>query len=159
LDDVVPVSELLKCRYNLRLQDEFRPRLAWRLFGSVPKEKIEVDLWPWLESGHNRTYKYWVWWVAKGGAVRKDIQRGFRRDTGRFVPGVDGHHLTNEVKDEASIDMICDGDIGIEPSLKATTCMVGHMDDVAGDGYALVDVEAAKKHPWLKGLRGWECLR
>lgn len=159
LKDAVPVTELLKCRYNLRLQDEYRLPLAWRPVGSVPKEKIEVDLWPWLESGHTRTYKHWVWWVRKGGVVRKDIQRGFRRDTGRFVPGMEGRPLTNEVEDEAVSDTTYDGDIGIEPSLKATTRMVTlYMDDIAGDGYALVDVEAARKHPWLKDLRGWECL-
>ena len=87
---MVPIADLLKSRYKLRLQDTSQITLAWRPFGFLPKEKIEVGLWPWLEDAHNRTYLYWVWWIEEDGAMTKDIQHGFRRDTGRFLSDVPG---------------------------------------------------------------------
>lgn len=151
---MVPFADVLKHRYNLRPRDYYRTPLAWRPFGSLPKEKIEVDLWPWLEKGRTKRYLHWVWWVKKDGIMTKDIQHGFRRDTGRFLPDVPDNLDMAPADQDAKSGEIVIGDIKLEPSLQATLRMIGHcMDDVDGEGYLGVEVDEAKKHPWLRDWR------
>lgn len=154
--DMVPVADLLKHRYNFQLQDPYRLHLAWRPFGSIPKEKIELDLWPWLEKQYTRTYMHWVWWVKKGGVARRDIQRGFRHDTGRFSPDVVDYPEKAYADGDVGSDTEVDADIKLEPSLQSTIRMLGHcMEDMAGD-VAPIDVEGAREHPWLVDSRMFE---
>ncbi|KPM41886.1 hypothetical protein AK830_g4660 [Neonectria ditissima] len=54
----VATSDLLKHRYNCSLQNTESAALSWRPFGSVPKEAIELELWPSLEHCPARTYKH-----------------------------------------------------------------------------------------------------
>lgn len=151
---MVPFTDVLKYRYNLRLQDDCRTPLAWRPFGYLPKEKIEVDLWPWLEKGRTRRYLHWVWWVKKDGIMTKDIQYGFRHDTGRFLSDVPDNLDMAPADEDARPDEVAAENIKLEPSLQATLRMIGHcMDDVDGEGYLGVEVDEAKKHPWLRDWR------
>lgn len=55
---LVPIADLLKSCYKLRLQDTSQVTLAWRPFGFLFKERIEVDRWPWLGDTCNRKYLY-----------------------------------------------------------------------------------------------------
>ncbi|EEU47589.1 uncharacterized protein NECHADRAFT_78166 [Fusarium vanettenii 77-13-4] len=83
LNESVSKADLLRCRYNLRLQDTSSALLSWQPFGVTPKTMIEPDLWPWLECRFDRTYEHWVWYIKKGETVvRQDVQEGFRKDTG-----------------------------------------------------------------------------
>lgn len=79
------------------------------MYGHVSRELIEPDLWPWLDRGHVREYVHWVWW---GKRSVQDVQLGFRKDTGRFVPDVPddlgtlrgrGRISTNEVIEARAI--------------------------------------------------------
>ncbi|AEO54496.1 hypothetical protein MYCTH_2123392 [Thermothelomyces thermophilus ATCC 42464] len=90
-DEPVSRSDVLRHRYNFRLQDDSSRALAWRPFGHVARELVEPDLWPWLERGHVREYVHWVWWVKTSKGLVRDVQLGFRKDTGRFVPNVPDH--------------------------------------------------------------------
>jgi hypothetical protein len=92
-DTKEPVSrfDILRHRYNFRLQDEMCQTSAWRPCGYVARELVEPDLWPWLERGHVREYVHWVWWIRRGKCVFADMQLGFRRDTGRFIADVPDH--------------------------------------------------------------------
>jgi hypothetical protein len=85
LDDLVPMADVLRHRNNFRLQDTASTPLSWRPFGYVYKHALEIDLWPALERGHSREYVHWVWWIKRDrGTVDRDVQLGFRKDTGRF---------------------------------------------------------------------------
>ncbi|KAH6988778.1 hypothetical protein BKA56DRAFT_574578 [Ilyonectria sp. MPI-CAGE-AT-0026] len=155
LKDLVPRADLLRLRYNFRLQDTTSVLLSWRPFGVVPKQEIELELWPSLEHHASRSYLHWVWWMKKGeNVVGHDIQRGFRKDTGRFVPDVADH------LDTTSLDHVtkCSWDVNLEPSREATLRMVSFcMEDVIGDRDDEISaVPGIKTHPWLEDWRGLE---
>ena len=158
LADLVPMADLLRHRYNFRLQDVSSPLLSWRPFGSVSKDVVEPELWPWLERGYLREYKHWVWWVKRGGQQQlvPDIQHGFRKDTGRFVPAVpDRLEITRVLQAAEHTD---DDDIKLEPSQQSTLQMLVYcMEDASRDrdpGISIVP--GARGHAWLKYWRGPE---
>lgn len=88
ITDMVLKSDLLRHRYNSRLQDSTSTPLSWRPFGDVAKAAIEPYLWPWLEQGHIREYGHWIWWIKKGKRLIRDVQLGFRQETDRFTKDV-----------------------------------------------------------------------
>ncbi|KAK4038466.1 hypothetical protein C8A01DRAFT_47926 [Parachaetomium inaequale] len=125
--------------------DSSRP-LSWRPFGYVARELVELHLWPWLERGCMREYVYWVWWIKTSKGLVRDIQLGFRRDTGRFVPDVPDHVSANDV-------------IRLGPSRDSTLRMLNFcmLDVRSSRDTCLLGVPATASHPWLKywaGL-GW----
>ncbi|KAG5812880.1 hypothetical protein H9Q74_008430 [Fusarium xylarioides] len=153
LNDSVSKADLLRCRYNLRLQDTSSALLSWQPFGVVPKTAIEPDLWPWLERRFARTYQHWVWYIKKGDKVaRRNIQEGFRKDTNRFVEAVADcldvvhSHKGTERSTDASV----------EPSREATLRMINYcMEDATGDRDVEISmIPGVRTHPWLKGWRG-----
>jgi hypothetical protein len=159
LEDLVSNTDLLRCRYNFRLQDSSSGLLSWQPFGDVQKTEIEPDIWPWLECCPTRIYQHWVWYVksAKNEKrfVRQEIQQGFRKDSGRFV---------GEVADCLDV-MPLDGvvverspNVDLEPSREATLRMIAYcMEEMSGDRDAGISTfPGVKTHPWLKGWRGLE---
>lgn len=83
LEDLVPRVDVLRCRFNLLLQnDHWNRSFCWRPSGHIRKTYVELDIWPCLEKGSTRKYLHWIWWDKDGNP---DVQLGFRRDTGRFV--------------------------------------------------------------------------
>lgn len=154
LKDAVPVADLLRYRYNFRLQDESSLLLSWRPFGFISKEAVEPDLWPWLECGHGRKYMHWVWWMKKEHGSVPDVQPGFRKDTGRFIASVPDHLEVIRTSQYAA----CDEDIKLEPSLESTLRMIHYcVYDSNGDqDREISSVPGALMHPWLKGWRGLE---
>ncbi|KAL2187929.1 hypothetical protein L209DRAFT_754112 [Thermothelomyces heterothallicus CBS 203.75] len=154
-EDLVPRSDLLRHRYNFRLQDESTSNLSWRPFGHIAKKLIEPDLWPWLENGHARQYVHWIWWIKGGKLLRRDVQLGFRRDTGRFAADVPDRLGKLPAKRLFTYD---DADIKLEPSKASTLRMIDHcMEEVSGDrGMEILALPDAVAHPWLKDWRGLE---
>lgn len=150
----VPRADLLRHRFNFRLQDEAYRKLSWRPFGHVTKELIEPDLWPWLERGHSREYIHWVWWVRRGKHVVHDVQRGFRRDTGRFAAKVPDRLQTIPAAGHAEHDAL----IKLGPSKEATLLMISYcMEDVCGDRDIYISaLPEVRSHPWLKDWRDLE---
>ncbi|KAI1420500.1 hypothetical protein F5Y12DRAFT_719455 [Xylaria sp. FL1777] len=145
----IPQSDILWHRHNLELA---RSTAAWSPFGTAKIKDVELELWPFLQQGSSRDYLHWVWLVKDG----QDIQRGFRRDTGRYV---------REIPDQ--LDLIRsereqDGEIPemkVTPSKEATLRMlVLAVEDVVGDihlGNAHLN-GLLEGHRWLKGWRGLE---
>lgn len=151
LNDSVSNADLLRCRYNMCLQDTSSALLSWRPFGVAPKTIIEPDLWPWLERRFIRTYKHWVWYINK---EETDVQQGFRKDTGRFVEGVTDRleviHLDGIAERSTNANL--------EPSRNATLRMIHYcMEDMGGDRDRDISIiPGARIHPWLKDWRGLE---
>ena len=155
-DPEEPVSraDLLRHRDNFRLQEEAFRTSAWRPFGYVARDLIEPDLWPWLERGYVREYVHWVWWIKKGKHVRRDVQLGFRRNTGRFAANVPDRLETIPVLRPAGYNDA----IKLEPSKEATLLMIYYcLEDVTGDRDTSISaIPGAIEHPWLKHWRGLE---
>ncbi|KAL2020761.1 hypothetical protein VTK56DRAFT_7959 [Thermocarpiscus australiensis] len=152
--DPVSRADLLQHRYNFRLQDATSRPLSWRPFGYVARDVIEPDLWPWLERGHVREYVHWVWWADQGKDVVRDVQLGFRRDTGRFVEDVPDRLEIIRVSRPAGYN----DDVKLAPSKESTLRMISYcMEDVSGDrDTSITAVHGARTHPWLKHWRGLE---
>jgi hypothetical protein len=151
--ELVPLADLLRHRYNFRLQDESSRTLSWRPFGTIGKEFIEPELWPWLERGHAREYVHWVWWVKVGRQhFVHNLQLGFRKDTGRFVSDVPDCLDKVPAKRPSGHR----GDIKLEPSRASTLRMIHYcMEDVGGDrDISILAVPGATAHPWLKHWGG-----
>ncbi|KAK4143142.1 uncharacterized protein C8A04DRAFT_37693 [Dichotomopilus funicola] len=141
-DQKIARHDLLRHRYNFHLQDEMSVRLSWIPFGSIPRECVEPDLWPWLDRGHTREYVHWVWWIRQGRAktgtrLHCDVQRGFRRDTGRFVEDVPDHLDVTRARGRRARH----GSIKMEPSRASTSRMVSH---------SILALPGADSHPWVK---------
>jgi hypothetical protein len=149
LDQPISRSDVLRHRYNFRLQDDSSRPLAWRPFGHVARELIEPDLWPWLERGCVREYVYWVWWIKTSKGLVQDVQLGFRRDTGRFVADVPDH-VGTLLRGRGRI--AASEVIRLGPSRDSTLRMLNFcMLDVRGGRDAcLLGVPATPTHPWLK---------
>ncbi|KAI1502668.1 hypothetical protein F5X99DRAFT_407744 [Biscogniauxia marginata] len=151
--DLVSRADLLRHRYNFRLQDT-SPALSWRPFGYVAKDTVELELWPWLERRHIREYMHWVWWIKDGRNIVRDVQLGFRRDTVRFVI---------DVPDSLELDFVDqltgrDNGIKLAPTRESTLRMIHYcMEDISGDRDTDIStMYGAKVHPWLKYWRGLE---
>ncbi|KAI8722634.1 hypothetical protein NCS52_00407700 [Fusarium sp. LHS14.1] len=84
--DLVSRADVLRCRFDLKLQDYASVLLAWRPFGYIQKGQIEVELWPQLETRYVRQYHSFVWYPEKGSPAAPE--HGFRHDTGRDVKNV-----------------------------------------------------------------------
>ena len=147
--DLVPRVDMLRCRFNLLLQnEEWNTSLCWRPFGCVRKREVEVDLWPSLERGSAREYSHWVWWVNK----EPNVQLGFRQDTRRFVDASDDLRVIEPQDSQA-----CEVDAPKRPSIVAVGKMLNlFMHDVNG---GVAECTAAlpgfEKHKWQKN---WNIL-
>lgn len=87
----------------------------------------------------------------------RNIQRGFRSDTGRFLSNVADNLEMVDVDGSVASDVVSEVELKAEPSLQATLRMLSHcIDDIDGEGYLPVSFEDAKMHPWLEGWRGFE---
>lgn len=84
--DLVSRADVLRCRFDLKLQDYASVLLAWRPFGYVQKSQVEVELWPQLETKYARQYHSFVWYPEKNSSTTPE--HGFRHDTGRDVKNV-----------------------------------------------------------------------
>lgn len=112
----------------------------------------EPDLWPWLERGYMREYVHWVWWVKTSKGLVQDVQLGFRKDTGRFVPDVPDHLGTLRGRGRISANEV----IRLGPSRDSALRMLNFcMQDVRGGrDTCLLAVSATASHPWLKYWAG-----
>ncbi|EPE09309.1 hypothetical protein F503_07085 [Ophiostoma piceae UAMH 11346] len=149
-------ADLLWHRLNFNLQ-VFSIPLAWRPFGDVSKECIELDIWPWIEHGCQRQYVTWVWWIkVKDKAIRSE-ERGFRADTGRAVqnvPDVLSTPLGTAPKRHIGAAAASgNAVVKLEPSMEATLRMVSFcMADMRGEqDMSLAVLNGIRSHKWLRG--------
>ncbi|KAI8722442.1 hypothetical protein NCS52_00388100 [Fusarium sp. LHS14.1] len=154
LNDAVPRAALLQHRHTLTLRDPWPLFYGWRPFGSVPKDTIEPDLYPWLEHGHNREYNHWTWWSRDDASVEPSVHAGYRKETGRFDPTVpDNLELLPAHDSSAPLPPATVLPIAFEPSRRATLQMINHsLGNIVGERSVSTAVipDLKQSHPWLK---------
>lgn len=65
LSDSVPCADLLRCRYDYKLQESVCLPVCWRPFGRLAKKDVEPELWPRLETDYVRLYRLFTWYRKK----------------------------------------------------------------------------------------------
>ncbi|KAF5689753.1 hypothetical protein FCIRC_1216 [Fusarium circinatum] len=128
LDDLVSRADLLRCRFDLKLQDSAGLNLSWRPFGYIQKKQVELELWPQLETKYSRSYHSFTWYVSK---MQPISDKGFRVCTGRNLQKVPDNLEINI----SSIDYPEDSDqsIKVRPSKASTLRMMSFLvEDTAG---------------------------
>ncbi|POR30955.1 Uncharacterized protein TPAR_08840 [Tolypocladium paradoxum] len=151
ISDLVSRADLLRCRFDFRLQDWTCTSLSWRPFGHLRKQDIEPDLWPWLETEYSRQYHSFIW----HSKTRPNTTGfGFRRDTGRDIKQVPDD-LERRLGDKCQGE--CQHDMKRAPSKKSTLTMISLLvTDFAGSRHwanAAMPFDF-KQHPWLHDWEG-----
>ncbi|KAI5464284.1 hypothetical protein BGZ63DRAFT_149213 [Mariannaea sp. PMI_226] len=152
LGETVSRADLLRHRHTLTLRDPWPLFYGWRPFGSVPKESIEPDLYPWLERGHQREYQHWTWWAKDDIRYQPVVSRGFRRETGRFNPSVPDK-IEIDVGPYPYAPLPSWISMPLEPSKRATLQMIAHsLGNIVGERSVSTAVMPGltQHHPWLK---------
>ncbi|KAM5347009.1 hypothetical protein ACJ41O_010014 [Fusarium nematophilum] len=154
LSDAVPRAALLQHRHTLTLRDPWPLFYGWRPFGSVPKETIEPDLYPWLEAGHVREYHHWTWWSKDDPSFEPSLYAGYRDETKCFKPNVpDNLDLLPAPNASAPLPPPALLPIPPEPSRRATLQMINHsLGNIVGERSVSTAVipDLKQSHPWLK---------
>lgn len=154
LDDAIPRAALLQHRHTLTLRDPWPLFYGWRPFGSVPKETIEPDLYPWLERGHRRRYRHWTWWPQDGSAGKPSTHAGYRRETSSYNAKVPDHLALLPAPDSsAPLPPAQVMAVLLEPSKRATLQMINHsLGNIIGERSVSTAVipDLKQSHPWLK---------
>ncbi|RGP75758.1 hypothetical protein FSPOR_556 [Fusarium sporotrichioides] len=153
LDDLVSKADLLRCRFDQRLQDTAGLNLSWRPFGYIQKKQVELELWPQLETKYYRKYHSFTWYVDKNQPIS---DKGFRVCTGRTVDDVpDNLEMVT-----SPVDCLKRNDqaLNIEPSKKSTLRMMDFLvENAIGDrDWANADVQVPEQFRWLRDFRGLE---
>ncbi|KAI1249781.1 hypothetical protein MGN70_009395 [Eutypa lata] len=153
LSDSVSRADLLRCRFDMKLQDAALTTLSWLPFGHIQKRQVEPELWPQLEIEHTRQYHSFTWYP---GGKPSTPSYGFRRDTGRHVENVldDLGRRSFTTKRHG----VCRCDIKSAPSKESTRRMMSFLvEDVAGnrDWANAASLSKNRDHRWL---RDWEGL-
>ncbi|KAI3335385.1 hypothetical protein F4824DRAFT_501008 [Ustulina deusta] len=144
----IPRSEILWHRHNFQLS---RSTTAWPPPGTTKIQKVELELWPFLQQGSSRDYLHWVWLVKDS----QDIQYGFRRDTGRFVQDIPDQLGLIRVGREQNRGIL---EMKVAPSKEATLRTLAlAVEDVVGDVHlSNAYLDGLEGHSWLKHWRGLE---
>ncbi|KJZ70798.1 hypothetical protein HIM_09811 [Hirsutella minnesotensis 3608] len=154
--DLVSRADLLRCRFDCKLQDSASTTLSWRPFGYSSKQYIEPDLWPRLEAHYVRQYHSFTWYPRK---KRWPTSFGFRQESGRatmIVPDNLELRLSGgKCRTEYSHD------IKLAPSKKTTLTMLSLLvEDSAGTRHwanaAIPDIRSL--HPWLHNWEGLDVM-
>lgn len=151
--DLVSRADLLRCRFDFRLQYSASTLLSWRPFGYIKKTQVEPELWPQLEAKSIRQYHSFIWYPHRELSYPS---YGFRRDTGRHVKNVpdDLERRSSSTKCQGG----CQRDIKLTPSEESTCRMMFFLvEDATGgrDWANAASLAKAKGHRWL---RDWEGL-
>ncbi|RSL52371.1 hypothetical protein CEP54_010943 [Fusarium duplospermum] len=128
--DLVSRADLLRCRFDLKLQDYDSVLLSWRPFGYIQKDQIELELWPLLETRYVREYHSFVWYPDRTSPATTP-ELGLRHDTGRDVKDVPDN------LDRSSTGIVSKGgyqpSLSIRPSRISTRRMLNFLvEDTAG---------------------------
>jgi hypothetical protein len=151
----IPRSDLLRHRFNFRLGDPDPIRFGWQPPGYVPKEQIEPELWPALELGRPREYKYWVWWLKdEEGHMIAKIQQGFKHEESKYVEYVDGAGRTDTSEIAIPSGFVCK--VGLAPSFEATWSTINYgAREASGDrSLEAILINGIREHPWFVDSRG-----
>lgn len=149
--DSVSRADLLRCRFDLKLQDSANVTIAWRPFGHIQKERVEPEVWPQLETNYTRKYHSFIWYFRKLPISDK----GFRKCTGRSVRNVPDNATTRiTAKDPEENPQA----VNVRPSKKCTRRMMSYLVEDAAGGRAWEYADMPRKCEQIRWLREWEGL-
>ncbi|KPA39343.1 hypothetical protein FLAG1_07800 [Fusarium langsethiae] len=151
--DLVSKADLLRCRFDQKLQDTAGLNLSWRPFGHMQKKRVELELWPQLETKYYRKYHSFTWYVDKNQPIS---DKGFRVCTGRTVDDVpDNLEIVTSPVDCLKRNGQA---LNIESSKKSTLRMMDFLvENAIGDrDWANTDVQVPEQFRWLRDFRGLE---
>ncbi|KAH7201226.1 hypothetical protein DER44DRAFT_438510 [Fusarium oxysporum] len=152
--DPVSKADLLRCRFDLKLQDSATTTLSWRPFGNLQKSLVEIELWPQLETRYTRIYDAFVWYPKKNLSIRDE---GFRKCTGQHLNNVPDNlqMLTStEHLDPEKIYPLTN----TRPSKESTRKMMVFLVENAGGSRDWVNAGFSMRYDQLRWLRDWEGL-
>ncbi|KAF0642326.1 hypothetical protein FPSE5266_20126 [Fusarium pseudograminearum] len=155
-DDLVSKADLLRCRFDLKLQDSAGLNLSWRPFGYIQKRRVELELWPLLKTMYSRKYHSFTWYIDKKQPIS---DKGFRVRTGRNMRDV-----SDNLGIVASSIGCVKGDgqnINVRPSRESTLRMMSFLvEDVAGSrNWANADMpDEREKISWLRDWEGVDVM-
>ncbi|KAF5963515.1 hypothetical protein FBULB1_13341 [Fusarium bulbicola] len=154
--DLVSRADLLRCRFDAKLQQECATSLSWRPFGDIKKKQVELEIWPQLETKYTRSYNAFVWYLEespskykKYSSIRDD---GFRKNTGlqMTVPDNLEMHTSTMPSKERSYHAI-----HMRPSIETTCRMMNFLvEDSRGDrhwehaGFSVEKEQVRWLHDW-----------
>ncbi|KJZ68230.1 hypothetical protein HIM_12381 [Hirsutella minnesotensis 3608] len=153
-------ADLLRFRFNFKLQESGSVTLAWRPFGLVDKFDVEVDLWPCLDAKCLRSYHSFLWYISQEPSWKSfPASFGFRQDTKRCVKHVHDDLDLHSSREEAHL--ACSPEMKLAPSKTCTLQMLSlSVEDAAGNRHianaAMPNLHANR---WLGswgGLRTFE---
>ncbi|KAF4979446.1 hypothetical protein FDECE_18054 [Fusarium decemcellulare] len=149
--DSVSRADLLRCRFDLKLQDSASSNLSWRPFGYIQKGWVELELWPQLETKYSRKYHSFTWYLDKKQPIS---DKGFRvctRQSARNVPDNLGTRTSTAESPERNHQAI-----NVRPSKESTRRMMSFLveDTVGSRDWANAGLpRKCEQLPWL---RDWE---
>lgn len=149
--DLVSKADLLRCRFDRKLQDSASSALSWRPFGYIEKGRVEPELWPQLEIKYTRKYDSFTWYLGK----KPISDKGFRIRTGRNVRDVPDDL---EMRPSAKCPEKSRQAINVLPSKESTCRMMCFLveDTVGGRDWA--NAGLSTKREQLRWLCDWEGL-
>lgn len=158
MSDLVSRADLLRCRFDFKLQDSASIALSWRPFGHLQKQDIEPDLWPCLETKCSRQYHSFIWY-SKKRPYTTTAGFGFRQDTGRVIKQVPDDLERRLSGDQCRWE--CQHDMKLAPSKMSTLTMMSFLvEDVAGGRHwanAAMPYDF-RRHPWLHDWEGLDTM-
>ncbi|KAM0361041.1 hypothetical protein ACHAO7_012050 [Fusarium culmorum] len=150
-DDLVSRADLLRCRFDLKLQDSAGSNLSWRPFGYIQKKQVELELWPQLETRYSRKYHSFTWYLDKKQPIS---DKGFRvsvRRNARKVP--DNLEIGTSFID---CPKIIGQSINARPSKESTLRMMSFLVEDAVGSRDWANANLPGKREQLSWLRDWE---
>ncbi|KAM0425628.1 hypothetical protein ACHAPT_009160 [Fusarium lateritium] len=149
--DSVSRADLLRCRFDRKLQDSANITLSWRPFGYIEKGMVEPELWPQLETEYTRKYHSFTWYIRK----KPISDKGFRRCSGRTVRDVpDDLEMRTSAKHSEENGQA----INIRPSKQSTRTMMSLLVEDFASGRGWANAGLSTKREQLRWFRDWEGL-
>ncbi|KAF5017568.1 hypothetical protein F66182_10491 [Fusarium sp. NRRL 66182] len=151
ISHLVSKADLLRCRFDRKLQDSATSALSWRPFGYIEKGQVEPELWPQLETKYMRKYNSFTWYLGK----KSTSDKGFRIRTSRNVKNVpdDLEMRTSGEYSEGNRQAM-----NVLPSKESTCRMMFFLveDTIGGRDWANADIPVRREQ--LRWLYDWEGL-
>lgn len=155
LSDSIPRADLLRCRYDCKLQDAVYQPVSWRPHGHLAKRDVEPELWPRLETDYVRLYDSFTWYREKVPCQA----RGFRADTGRNVENVPDALKLRISGEKCLLD--CRHQMMLAASKRSTLAMLSLLvADARGSRYWANTAMSHdfRKHPWTQEWEGVDSM-
>lgn len=155
LSDSISRADLLRCRYDYKLQDSLYQAVSWRPFGHLAKKDVEPELWPRLETDYVRLYHSFTWYRKKLPIPAN----GFRANTKRNVENVPDAFKLRISGDRCPL--VCQHQMMLAPSKRSTMAMLSLLVADARGGRHWTNTAMPhdfRRHPWTREWEGVDSI-